>query len=77
MRPPGFQKLFPGARFSKFVVTLRGPMIQAPENLSGVSLNYRNFQETDPTGLMETQGKAWGKDCQMICGLLDWKSEIN
>ena len=60
VRPPGFQKLFPGARFSKFVVTLRGPIIQVPDNLSGVSLDYRDFRETGPTkpqGLWKLKGR--------------------
>ena len=80
MRPPGFLKLFPGARFSKFVVTLRGLDNSSPHKLVGCFSNLPGLSRNGPhktLGFMETQGKAWGKDSQRICGLLDWKSEID
>ena len=80
IRPPGFLKLFPGARFSKFVVTLRGRDNSSPHKLIGCFSNLPGLSRNGPhktLGFMETQGKAWGKDSQRICGLLDWKSEID
>ena len=64
MRPPGFLKLFPGARFSKFVVTLRGRDNSSPHKLVGCFSNLPGLSRNGPhktLGFMETQGKAWGR----------------
>ena len=58
MRPPGFLKLFLGARFSKFVVTLRRRDNSSPHKLVGCFSNLPGLSRNGPhktLGFMETQ----------------------
>ena len=70
----------PRGPFLEIRGNFKGPDNSSPRKLVGCFSKLPELSRNGPhktLGFMETQGKVWGKVCQMICGPLDWKSEID